>query len=460
MKRSLFRPMLAAVPITGLLSGCGLIVAALSGPGPTDLPEPATVPVEAQTRAFVGARLWDGTGAAPVDNAVLLVREGRVVALGPVEMVEVPPGAQRIDVAGRTIIPGIINAHGHVGQARGLEQGEHVHTRQNIHDQLAVYARYGVTTVVSLGEPGYEGVVVRDEQQRDPATLRRARLFVAGEVIDARTPAQAGPQVRERAERGVDWAKIRVDDFLGRAEKMPPATYAEVIEHARAHDLPLTAHLVELEDAKGLVRAGADVLGHSVRDAHVDDELIALMRERNVCLHPTLTRELSTFVYAERPAFFDDPFFLRDADPAVIRELERPERQREFRGEAADFYRAALPTAERNMMRLHEAGVRIAFGTDSGPPARFQGYFEHLEMEMMRAAGMSPRDILLSATRDAAACMRLDGVGTLVPGHWADLVILERNPLDDIRNSRTIESVWIAGNRVPGARAEGGSEPL
>jgi imidazolonepropionase-like amidohydrolase len=255
--------------------------------------------------------------------------------------------------------------------------------------------------------------------------------------------------VRERAERGVDWAKIRVDDFLGRAEKMPPATYAEVIEHARAHDLPLTAHLVELEDAKGLVRAGADVLGHSVRDAHVDDELIALMRERNVCLHPTLTRELSTFVYAERPAFFDDPFFLRDADPAVLRELERPERQAQYRDEAAAWYRAALPTAERNMIALHEAGVRIAFGTDSGPPGRFQGYFEHLELEMMQDAGMAPRDILLAATRDAAACMRLPELGTLTAGSWADFVVLTADPLADIRNTRSIESVWIGGVEVP-----------
>jgi len=295
-----------------------------------------------------------------------------------------------------------------------------------------------------------------DGRPRYPAARWHARLFVAGRVIDARSPADAGPQVAERADRadradrGVDWAKIRVDDFLGQAEKMSPATYGAVIREAEARGLPLTAHLVDMEDAKGLVRAGAAVLGHSVRDAPVDEELIGLMLARDVCLHPTLTRELSTFVYAERPDFFDDPFFTRDADPEVIRELERPERQRQYRGAAAEYYRAALPTAERNLVRLHESGVRIAFGTDSGPPARFQGYFEHLELSMMQDAGMSARHILLSATRDAAACMRLDGLGTLEPGQWADFVVLRENPLDDIHNSRTLEAVYIAGKAVPG----------
>ncbi|MBA4158490.1 MAG: amidohydrolase family protein [Gemmatimonadetes bacterium] len=438
-------PSTAAVCFAILL-GAGVLACA---PGDPDQAA-GIAPGASETLGFTGARLIDGTGAEPIDNAVLVVRDGRVVAAGQAGVVEVPADARRVDVSGRTIIPGIINAHGHVGQARGLEQGPEYHTRENILDQLALYARYGVTTVVSLGEPGYEGVAVRDAQ-RENAALDHARLFVAGVVMDPDTPAEAEPQVRERAERGVDWAKIRVDDSLGRAEKMPPATYAAVIEHSHARSLPLTAHMVHLDDAKELVRAGADVLGHSVRDAPVDDELIALMRERNVCLHPTLTRELSTFVYAERPAFFEDPFFLRDADAEVIRELERPERQREYRGDAAEYYRAALPTAQRNMVALHQAGVRVAFGTDSGPPARFQGYFEHVEMEMMQEAGMTPRDILLSATRVAAACMGLDEVGTLEPGRWADFVVLERDPLENIRHTRTIESVWIAGNRVPGA---------
>lgn len=133
----------------------------------------------------------------------------------------------------------------------------------------------------------------------------------------------------------------------------------------------------------------------------------------------------------------------------MIRELQRPRHQHEYRGEEAEYYRDALPLAKHNMMALHEADVRIAFGTDSGPPTRFQGYFEHLEMTMMADAGMDPADILFTATGQAADCMRLDDVGRLEPGNWADFVVLTRNPVQDIRNTRSIDSVWIAGNRVP-----------
>jgi imidazolonepropionase-like amidohydrolase len=160
---------------------------------------------------------------------------------------------------------------------------------------------------------------------------------------------------------------------------------------------------------------------------------------------------VSTFVYESEPAFFADPFFLRDADPAVLAELRDPKRQAAMRtSPSAQEYKKALEVASRNLKRLTDAGVRIAMGTDTGPPARFQGYFEHMELELMAKAGLTPRQVLQSATRDAAQCMKaVDGAGTIRPGGWADLVVLGRNPLDDVRNTRTIESVWIAGNRVP-----------
>jgi imidazolonepropionase-like amidohydrolase len=163
-------------------------------------------------------------------------------------------------------------------------------------------------------------------------------------------------------------------------------------------------------------------------------------------------REVSTFVYESEPAFFADPFFLREADPAVLAELRDPRRQEGVRkSRAAQIYKTALEVASRNLKRLADAGVRIAMGTDTGPPARFQGYFEQMELELMAKAGLTPRQVLLSAAGDAARCLRLDGrVGTIRPGAWADLLVLAKNPLDDVRNTRTIESVWIAGNRVPG----------
>lgn len=255
---------------------------------------------------------------------------------------------------------------------------------------------------------------------------------------------------------GVDWVKIRVDDYLGRGEKMAPEVYRAVIDEAHQRGLPVAVHIVYLEDAKGVVRAGADLVAHSVRDAPVDDELIRLLNDNDVCLSPTLAREVSTFVYAERPDFFDDPFFRREADPAVLEELLDPERQAEVReSESARYWREALPLAQENLKALHDAGVGIALGTDAGPPARFQGYFEHMEMELMAEAGLEPAEILRSATGEAARCIGLEeNLGTLEPGKWADFVVLRENPLDDIRNVRTIEEVRIAGNRVPGSRWE------
>jgi len=406
---------------------------------------------DAEVIAFVGARIIDGTGAPPVSEGVLLVRDGRVVESGSSSDIEIPGSARQVDLSGRTVVPGIINAHGHVGSARGLESGSEVYTQDNILDQLRLSARYGVTTVVSLGGGGPEGIRVRDEQ--DDPDLERARLFLSGPVLNPGSPEEAAQQVAEVAEMGVDWVKFRIDDFLGRAPKMSGEVYGAIIDEAEARGLPVTVHIVDLEDAVGAVEAGADIIGHSVRDAPVGRELLDLMGENDVCLIPTLAREVSTFVYADRPDFFDDPFFTREADPEVMEALRNPERQAAMaESESARWYREHLPLAQENLARTHEAGVGVALGTDSGPPARFQGYFEHMEMELMAEAGLSPEEILRSATSQAARCMRLDAdLGTLEPGKWADFVVLREDPLEDIRNMRTIEEVRIAGNRVPGS---------
>lgn len=398
--------------------------------------------------AFVGARLIDGTDSAPLENSVIVVADGVIQAIGQQGAVDIPAGAHVTDLGGTTVIPGLINTHGHVGDVVGLESGHY--SRENVLDQLGLYARYGATTVVSLGGDGPEGIAVRDEQ--DSADLDRARLFVAGPVLTPQTPEEAARQVEEITDLGVDWAKFRIDSNLGRTEKMPAAAYSEIVERAHAADIPVAAHVVELEDAKSALRAGVDFIAHSVRDQPVDEELIGLLRGGQICLTPTLTRELSTFVYGSRPDFFDDPFFTREADPEVMAQLEDPERQRRTReSESARYWEAQLPLAQENLKALSDAGVTVSMGTDTGPAGRFQGYFEHLELEMMAEAGLTPMQVLIAATSDAARCVGLeDELGTLEPGKRADFVVLGANPLDDIRNTRTIRSVWINGNAVPG----------
>jgi len=377
-------------------------------------------------------------------------RNGRVEAAGPRGAVALPEGAETVDLGGRWIVPGLVNAHGHVGDTSGLESGPQFYTSENLERQLRLYARYGVTSVLSLGGDGPEGFRLRDAQ--GVPQLDRARLYLAGPVIAADDLENAQVAVDAVADLNPDYIKIRVDDNLGTTPKMPPGVYRAVIDRAHARSLRVAAHVYYLDDARALVSAGIDLLAHSVRDRDVDADLIARMKARDVCLSPTLMREVSTFVYESRPAFFDDQFFRREADEAVLARLEEPARQAQVAASrAAQQYKKGLQVARRNAKALADAGIRLASGTDTGPPARFQGYFEHLELEQLVEAGLAPMAALLAATRDAAACIGLgDRAGQLRPGYDADLLVLTGSPLADIRQTRALESVWIAGNRVPG----------
>jgi imidazolonepropionase-like amidohydrolase len=409
----------------------------------------APVPAATQAGAATvlrGARLVDGRGAIVAARGAIVIRDGRIAAVGSEDAVAVPEGARVVDLAGRTVIPGLINAHGHVGDTFGLEANPRFYTEANLVRQLRQYAQYGVTTVVSLGGDGEIGVRLRDQSV---GPLDRARLLVAGPVVTAATPDAARAEVERVAAMNPDFVKIRVDDNLGTTRKMPLDVARAVIEQAHAHGLPVAAHIFYLADAKALVRAGVNLLAHSVRDQAVDDELIELLRTRRVCLVPTLTRELSTFVYESEPDFFRDPFFLKGVEASVVEALRDPARR--SRSPASDTsyrYKAALEHASANAKGLSDAGVGLAFGTDTGPPGRFQGYFEHLELELLADAGLPPPAILAMATRGAADCLGLVDMGDLAVGRWADLVVLTGDPLADIRASRTIESVWIGGRRI------------
>ena len=210
----------------------------------------------------------------------------------------------------------------------------------------------------------------------------------------------------------VDIIKIRVDDNLGTTPKMAPRIYKAVIDEAHKRGLRVAVHLFYLEDAKGVLDAGADFIAHSVRDADVDDAFVAMLKRRDVCYCPTLMREVSTFVYESTPdlvrrsavhqARRHESRGAAEAAAAAGRHADEPSAQR---------YKAGLEVANRNLKKLADAGVKIAMGTDSGPPARFQGYFELMELEMMAKAGLTPRQVLASATRDAARCMKLDQRG-------------------------------------------------
>ena len=384
------------------------------------------------TTAFTGFTLIDGTGRPPVANAAMLVRGGKVVAAGPASSVSIPSGATRQALDGKFVMPGLINAHGHV----------------NAPADLSTYAAYGVTTVYSLG--GEPVMVFAARAENASAALAHARVYVSGPVVAAPTPDSGRAIVAANAAMGADIIKIRVDDNLGTSPKMAPEVYRAVIDEAHKRGLRVAAHLFYLSDAKDLLASGADVVAHSVRDLAVDDDLITTLKSKGVCYIPTLMREVSTFVYEKTPDFVSDSLFLTHANREWMANLQKPDAQQAMRASpTAQRYKVALEVAKRNLKTLSDAGVPIAMGTDTGPTGRFQGYFELMELEQMVSAGLTPRQALTAATRDAARCMKLDrDLGTIEPGKWADFVVLDANPLTDISNVKKISSVWIAGNRV------------
>jgi len=416
--------------------------------------------------AIEGAQLWDGTGSSPVQDALLVIKGDRIEAAGARGTVSVPEGAQVVSGKGKTIIPGLINTHGHVGMTKGLKMGRENYTQENILSQLKQYARYGVTTVLSLGtdfEPMFEVRGAAKENESVRATVLTAgRGFTGKKGYPAVLPGNSGvprevdtveevrDQVQELARQRVDMVKIWVDDHWGHYPKIRPELFTAIISEAHKHNLRVMAHLFYLEDAKALVAAGLDGMAHSIRDREVDNALVNAAKARHTFVVPTLTREESTFIYAEPPAFLDDPFFNRWVAPEVVTTIKDPAYGKKVKSDP-DFgkYLNQLKTAQGNLKKLWDAGVKIAFGTDTGPPGRFQGFFEHRELELMVQAGLTPAQALQTATRNAAECLGIiQESGTLEKGKRADLILLDADPLENILNTRKINQVWVGGREL------------
>jgi imidazolonepropionase-like amidohydrolase len=408
-------------------------------PAQSTAPSPATMP---GTVAYTGVNIWDGTGSATLNNANLLVRDGRVVSVGN----QPPPtGVGVVDLSGQWIVPGFVNAHAH---ASGLWAAHDIQgDAARVERDLALYARYGVTTLLSLGGAPLDSYAVRDRQS--DATLDRARLLLAGEIVFSQDSDEAVGIARSDIEAGVDWLKIRVDDNLGMGEKMNWPAVEAAMKVASDANVPVATHIFYMDDAARLLELGTGLIAHSVRDQEVSDGFVQTLLDSGVCYVPTLVREVSTFVYSERPAFFDDPFFLEAANQSEIDRVSDPEfMARMAASPAAAGYRKALVQAKKNLRIVAASGVPVAFGTDSGPAGRFPGYFEHMEFDLMSDSGMTPREILLSATSVAADCLSLQDVGTLESGNWADFVVLDEDPLASAAALHSINAVYVAGNEV------------
>lgn len=394
----------------------------------------------AQVTVLTRATVIDGTGAPPQKDVTIVMENGRIRDMGRSSAIPVPAGATVVDLTGRFVVPGIINAHGHVGA--------------RTEPQLRQYALYGVTTTNSMQTDPDEVIQVREAQKR--GELRGARIFTVKyrfapdpKVV---TPEQARAKVDETVAAGADFIKLWVDSLFGTRAKLSPEFCAAVLEQSRKHGKITFAHAYELADAKMLVENGLNVLGHNVRDREVDAEFIALVKRRNVTLIPTMVRDQGLFVYAEMPAWIDDPYFLKFVPAERLAILKTKISEQQARNPQRGLFQAGFEMNRINLKKMSDAGVRIAFGTDSGGDAdRFfiQGYFEHREMELMVQAGLTPMQVIQSFSKNASETLGIDrDFGTLAQGKAADLLVLERNPLDNIANMRTIQAVYLGGSRL------------
>jgi imidazolonepropionase-like amidohydrolase len=411
---------------------------------------------------FEGARLITGDGRPPIERGVLLVEQGRLTGVGEAGSVRAPAGATRVDLSGKTIIPALINGHIHLGFQQGASFAAENYTRDNIVDQLNRYAYAGVAAVLSLGtEMGPLAEEIQAAQRQ--GVLGGALFRMAGRGI---APPDAGPAnaamkpsaygvtsgeearkaVREQAARGVDVIKIWVDDRNGTVPKLSPELARTVIDEANRLKLKVVAHIFYLDDAKWLARAGVDAFAHLPRDREADDELVTLMRQNEVVAIPNMSIS-ENGMFASPPEWVEEPL-LRDV--TAPEDLDRIRASFGARNpQAVERATASFRGMERSVARMKAAGVKIAFGTDAGAVRdHVHAFTDHRELHLTVRVGLTPMEAIVAATKTTAELIGLADLGGLTAGKSASFVVLDANPLDDIRNTRKIADVYLSGARL------------
>lgn len=411
---------------------------------------------------FEGATLIVGDESAPIEGSALLVENDTITRVGRKGEIQVPEGAARVDLTGKTVMPAIIEAHGHLGYRRGASFTAENYTRENIVDHLQRFAYHGVAAVMSMGAERPLGYALRDEFRAAPPP-DTALFLTAGQGLampdggpspplrDApygvTNGAEARKAVQELAAKKIDhYVKIWLDDREGTVKKLPKDAYTAAIDEAHRHNLLTITHVAEMADVKEIMRAGIDAFAHPPWRGgdEVDDELVGMFRQRPQVFVLFTLWSTRNDIFGRRPAWMDDPLLRETFSEAEIRALENPA----IAEDAPAKWKAGL--VPRSIAKLKAAGVRFGLGDDSGATngAYYFGFASHMEMASMVEAGLTPAEVITAATRNSAEFLKLDRLGTVAAGKSADFIVLDANPLDDISNTRRISTVYLRGKEV------------
>ncbi len=417
---------------------------------------------------YKNATIITGDGKTVLENSDLLVEEGKIKDMG--ENLN-SDGAKIVDLKGKTIMPTLISSHVHIGNLKGNSAAGTNFNRENVLRQLKRYEDYGVLWVQSLGTDQsslYKNGLYDSIKNGE---LEGARLLSAGwgfgvptgappfpdhhgddNVFRPTDPKEIAADMDTLQKYPVDFVKIWVDNFGKDMPIMSEKIYSEIIKQAHARNMKVASHLYYINDGKRLAKDGVDLFGHSVRDAKVDDELIGLMKSKNIPYIPTLSLDDFAYAYGAGTAtWINNPFFKNALEPTVFEMISAPDfKDKQAKEQNLPRNKVALENALFNAKKLYDSGILVGMGTDSGAMViRPQGFSEHHELELLVKAGFTPLQAIQIATLNSAKILSLDkDYGTLEKGKVADFIVLDANPVQDISNTQKINTVYKAGKEV------------
>lgn len=420
---------------------------------------------------YEGARLIIGDANAPIESGAFIVRNGYITAIGRKGSFKLPGGAARVDLTGKTVMPAMNNAHIHIGYEGYVSWSVENHSPENVLDHLEREAFYGVGTAMAMGEQPTAFAIQFQQNQLAGKFPPAARFFFAAgmappgggpdslliqgttplhAVYEVSTADQAVNAIRKLAARNIKEIKFWVDNrdnTRGSMKKMPPEVYTPLIEEAHRHGMIVHAHATNLEDQKGVVKAGVDVLVHTLAAEKLDDEFLVILREKKPYWAPVMG-------LGDRSELCDgaNRFIEQVLPDGVISDIKAGRTWLPSPPCSAPVS-AQFAQREQNLQynfpRYLAAGARIVLGTDAGVSAKYSyGFAEHHELGMYVRLGMTPADAIVAATSRPTEVLRIKDTGTLATGKRADFIVLNANPLENIHNTREIDSVYLYGARL------------